>query len=192
MDDERALPEEFRRIRPPLEGRLVRLRAPEVEDAARLNDLFNDPDVLAGLMIAFPQPQAGFEEWVRASRNSDTEINFVIETLDGEPIGGCGLRFLNLRNRSANLGIWIGQPHWDQGYGTDAVRTLCRFAFHHLNLQRVDLHVYATNPRARRSYENVGFQLEGTLRRAQFVGGRHVDEHVMSLLAEEFSDDSSR
>ncbi len=171
-----------------MEGKLVRLRAPEPEDAARLNPLFNDPEVLAGLSFPFPQPVSGFEEWIRTSRTSDSEVNLIIETLDGEPIGGCGLRFLNLRNRSANLGIWIGKPHWNHGYGTDAVRTLCRFAFRHLNLHRIDLHVYATNPRAIRSYEKVGFQQEGTLREAQFVGGQHVDEYVMGLLAHELID----
>jgi RimJ/RimL family protein N-acetyltransferase len=29
------------------------------------------------------------------------------------------------------LGIWIGAPYWDRGYGTDAVRMLCRFGFLH-------------------------------------------------------------
>jgi RimJ/RimL family protein N-acetyltransferase len=185
VDTDLQLHEDFRRVRPPLEGRLIRLRAVEPEDAARLNPLFNDPGVLAGLTFPLPQPLAGFHEWLAGVRGSDSEIEFVIETPEGEAIGGCGLRGLNDRNRTGNLGIWIGRPYWDRGYGTDAVRTLCRFAFRHMNLQRIDLHVFVTNPRARRSYEKVGFRLEGTLRKAQFVGGEYVDELVMGLLAEE-------
>jgi RimJ/RimL family protein N-acetyltransferase len=131
---------------------------------------------------------AGFLEWLEKARRSDDSVEFVIETIEGEAIGACDLRQLNDRNRSANLGIWIAKPYWDRGFGTDAVRTLCRFGFRHMNLQRVDLQVYADNVRGRRAYEKVGFKLEGTLRRAQFVGGRYVDALVMGLLAEEFVD----
>jgi RimJ/RimL family protein N-acetyltransferase len=54
-----------------------------------------------------------------------------------------------------------------------------------MNLQRIGLAVYETNPRALRAYENVGFKEEGRRRRAHFVGGRHIDVIVMGLLAEE-------
>jgi RimJ/RimL family protein N-acetyltransferase len=185
VGSELQLDEDFPRVRPPLEGRLVRLRPVEPEDASRLNPMFNDPDVLAGLTVPMPQPEAGFHEWSETARGNRNELDLVIETLEREAIGGCALRGLNDRNRTADLGIWIGRAFWDRGYGTDAVRTLCRFGFRHMNLQRVDLHVFANNPGARRSYEKVGFHLEGTLRRAQFVGGQYVDELVMGLLAEE-------
>lgn len=87
--------------------------------------------------------------------------------------------------RTAILGIWIGKPYWGKGYGTDATGTLCRFAFRHMNLQRIELNVFATNPRAVRACDKVGFKLEGTRRRSAFVGGRHVDSYLMGLLAEE-------
>ena len=60
-----------------------------------------------------------------------------------------------------------------------------------MNLQRIELHVYAGNTRGIRAYERVGFRLEGTLRRAQFVGGRYVDVLVMGLLAEELVEEGA-
>jgi RimJ/RimL family protein N-acetyltransferase len=45
--------------------------------------------------------------------------------------------------------------------------------------------VFEPNERGRRVYERVGFRHEGTLRRAHFVGGRHVDVLVMGLLDDE-------
>jgi len=188
MDTGPELHEDFRRVRSAFEGRLVRLRPPEPEDARRLNPMFGDPHVLAGLTIPFPQPTTAFVEWVEAARRADDSAAFVIETLDGEAIGACDLRDMNDRNRSANLGIWIGKPYWGRGFGTDAVRTLCRLGFRHMNLQRIWLVVHADNPRGRRAYEKVGFIMEGTLRRAQFVRGAYVDAQVMSLLVEEFVD----
>ena len=85
------------------------------------------------------------------------------------------------------IGVWLGKPYWDSGLGTDAVRTLCRFGFDHLNLQRIELNVFETNPRAVRAYEKVGFVLEGTRRRAEFVRGHHVDSYLMGLLSEELA-----
>src|SRR5262249_53559974 len=108
-----------------------------------------------------------------------------IETLAGHLIGGAGLHDISASSRTAMLGIWIAREHWDQGFGTDAVRTLCRFGFRELNLRRVTLHVYANNPRGIRAYQKVGFVEEGRLRGDHFVDGGYVDVVVMGLLAEE-------
>lgn len=178
--------EHFRRIRSPFEGELVRLRAIEEEDLRRISDLFNDPDVLRFLdAVTFPQPLAGTREWWERTRKDPTQQTFVIETLPGELAGVCGLEEISARHRSAILGIWIGQPFWGRGYGTDATRTLSRLGFREMNLHRITLHVYDFNERGRRAYERVGFKEEGRLRRAQFVGGRYADIVVMGLLAEQ-------
>src|SRR2546421_737803 len=78
------------------------------------------------------------------------------------------------RSRAAVLGIWVAEAHWSRGHGTDAVRTLCRFGFREMNLQRIGLSVYETNPGGVRVYEKVGFKEEGRRRRAEFVDGRYV------------------
>lgn len=188
MTEDATLHDDFQRVHPALQGELVRLRARERDDMPTLNAMFDDPDVLAGLAVAFPQPLAGIREWFDATRSLEDEVHFVIEMLAGEAIGICGLQQIDARARQGLLGIWIGKPYWNRGYGTDAVRVLCRFGFRHMNLQRITLHVYEPNERARHVYERVGFTHEGTLRRAQFIGGRYVDDHVMGLLAEELEE----
>jgi RimJ/RimL family protein N-acetyltransferase len=171
------------------EGRLVRLRPLEESDADALNPLFGDPAVLATLDFAFPQSTTGFLEFVRSSRGSSSQVAFAIETLEGEAIGVCDLREIEPRARTGQVGIWIARHAWGGGYGTDAMRVLCRFGFRELNLHRIGLHVYETNPAGIRAYEKVGFRREGTMRRAQFAGGRYLDVHVMGLLAEELVTD---
>jgi RimJ/RimL family protein N-acetyltransferase len=177
---------DFSRIRPPLEGRLVRLRAFEEHDIPSISAMFNDPEVLYHLdQVVFPQPEEGTRDWWESIRGSADQQVFVIETLDGNLIGACDLRDVSDRSRTASLGIWIGQPYWGRGYGTDAVRTACRFGFQEMNLQRVELHVHETNQRGRRAYERAGFKEEGRLRRAHFVGGHYVDTLIMGLLSDE-------
>jgi RimJ/RimL family protein N-acetyltransferase len=181
--------EDFRRIRSPFEGRLIRLRAVEEKDLPQIHDLFNDPQVQRTLAITWPQPHAGTREWWEGARKNPGTASFVIDTLAGETVGGCSLEDINAASRSAVLGIWIGAPYWDKGYGTDAVRTLSRFGFAEMNLQRIGLAVYEVNPRGLRVYEKVGFREEGRRRRAMFLDGRYVDVVSMGLLAEEFIDE---
>jgi RimJ/RimL family protein N-acetyltransferase len=169
----------------PFEGRSIRLRAVEASDLEWINHEFWNPNVNQFMAVPWPESLEGTRAWWEAVRHQEPGP-FLIETLHGgEPVGACSLESIDARSRSAVLGIWVAEPHWDRGYGTDAVRTLCRFGFREMNLQRIGLSVYETNPRARRAYEKAGFREEGRLRRAHFVGGRHVDVIVMGLLAEE-------
>ena len=116
---------------------------------------------------------------------SDDVAYFLIETLAGEPVGACSLDGITPRARTASLGIWIDEGHWNEGLGSDAVRTLCRFGFREMNLYRIQLHVYDFNERGIRAYEKVGFREEGRLRGHQFADGSHIDVFVMGLLADE-------
>lgn len=171
-------------LHPPfLVGRLVRLRAPEPADADVLNELFNDHGVRSGIGMPLPQPVESFQEWISTARSAPDHLNLAIERLEGpDTVGMCDLMKIELPTRTATLGIWIARPWWGAGYGTDAVRTISRFGFEHMNLHRITLHVNADNDQAIRAYEKVGFTHEGRLREATFVHGGRIDELVMGLL----------
>jgi RimJ/RimL family protein N-acetyltransferase len=176
---------EEQRFRSPFEGKLVRLRAIEEEDLATLHALFNDPEVQRTLAVNWLEPMAGTRRWWEGVRANPETAAFAVETLAEELIGACSLEDMNPAARAAALGIWIGRPFWDRGFGTDSVRVLCRFGFEEMNLQRIGLSVYDINSRGIKAYEKVGFKEEGRARRAHFIDGRHVDVVRMGLLAEE-------
>jgi RimJ/RimL family protein N-acetyltransferase len=179
----------FRRVRSPFEGALVRLRAFEEDDIPRVNQLVWDPEVSRFLAMAWPESLSETRRFWERTRTGRAEgPTFVVETLPGELVGLCGLFDLRPRARTAELGIWIGRPYWNRGFGTDAVRTLSRFAVQEMNLARVALSVYESNVRGIRSYEKAGFKEEGRERRAHFIDGRHVDVVRMGLLAGELAE----
>jgi RimJ/RimL family protein N-acetyltransferase len=92
------------------------------------------------------------------------------------------------RNRSAEAGIFVGvKSLWGRGHGTDAMNALVGWGFDELNLHRIWLRVFADNPRAVRSYEKVGFRVEGRLRQDRYHRGQYSDTLVMGLLSEERS-----
>ena len=102
---------------------------------------------------------------------------------DGELIGSCQLLNVNLRHSTADLQIRIGARELrGKGYGTEAVRLLLAHAFRDMGLERVQLHVFATNQRAIRSYEKAGLRREGVLRSAAYIDGERCDVIVMGIL----------
>lgn len=174
-------------------GDRVRLRAIERSDIPTFVRWFSDPEVRRYLLMYAPPSSAQEEQWFedtlqRQQRRED--FIFVVEARVGDewvPIGNVGLHRINWKDRWAVFGIALGEKaHWDKGYGTDATRTMLRFAFEELNLHRVELEVLDENARARHCYEKAGFRYEGTRRQAAFFEGRYHDSHLMSILREEF------
>ncbi|HOQ99434.1 MAG TPA: GNAT family protein [Anaerolineae bacterium] len=172
-------------------GQRIRLRAIERDDIPTFVRWFNDPEVRQYLLMYEPMSRAKEERWFEARLEARDDYLFAIEAQDGERwvhIGNTGLHRVDWRNRHATLGIALGEKaYWGRGYGSDAVRTMLRFAFDELNLHRVELEVFDYNRRAQRCYEKAGFRLEGTRRQALYHEGRYHDEHLMSILRGEFT-----
>jgi RimJ/RimL family protein N-acetyltransferase len=172
-----------------IRGNRVYLRAVERDDLERCLAWMNDEELTSTLAMRYPMSLAREADWVeRATRGQDpSNLTFAI-CLDegGRHVGNCGLMQIDRDNRTATLGIFIGEKDCrGRGLGEEAVRLLCRFAFDEMDLAKVRLDVYATNPGAARTYERVGFQREGLLREETYRAGRRIDVIRMGLLREE-------
>ncbi len=162
------------------------LRALEQGDLPHFVRWINDPDTRRFMMMRYPLSMTEEENWWEGFLTRKNDHIFAIEASDGTYIGNIGLHGIEQENRRAVLGIIIGEKaYWGQGYGSDAIRAMLRWAFQYLNLNRVSLTVYGYNKRAIRCYEKCGFRHEGVMRRARFVDGRYYDELLMGILREE-------
>jgi RimJ/RimL family protein N-acetyltransferase len=178
-------------------GNLVRLRPPEREDCPLFVSWLRNPDLRQYITIRYVSG-AMEERWVEgllddSCRNPPGRLHFVIELLtSSEPIGVVALDNINWRDRDAEVGIIIGNPElWGLGYGSDALLIMLDVGFRWYNLHRIHLYVVHTNKRAIRTYEKCGFHKEGCLREAAFIDGRYQDLLVMSILNNEFVDETS-
>ncbi|MGE5124379.1 MAG: GNAT family N-acetyltransferase [Acidobacteriaceae bacterium] len=131
-----------------------------------------------------------WKEWLEKEldREMTHDVFFSIHTLDkDELIGFIGLFDLFQQHGDALVAIALGErDYWGQGFGTDAMRVLLRYAFNELNLHRVGLIVFEYNLRAMRSYEKAGFIPEGRIRGAILREGRRWDWIYMGLLRDEW------
>jgi RimJ/RimL family protein N-acetyltransferase len=121
-------------------------------------------------------------------RDPATRFEFTIRTLsDDKPIGSIGLGGVRWNHSDTFVGIGLGdRAYWGNGYGTDAMRIILRYAFTELNLHRVSLDVFSYNPRAQRSYEKAGFKVEGRQRQVMKRDGHRWDFIFMGILREEW------
>lgn len=174
-------------------GELVRLtdENPDVL-AAAFNRWNRDPEYFRLLDSAAPRlwSTKKMKDWFEKDLEnpSPTYVSFSIRTLaEDKLIGFVAFDEVRWVPRDAWVAIGIGErEYWGKGCGTDAMRLMLRYGFMALNLNRVSLGVFATNPRAVRSYEKCGFVHEGCIREFLLRDGKYWDMFQMGILREDW------
>ncbi len=178
---------------PLFQGELVRLTAVDPEkDSGAFSRWSRDSEYWRLLASDPPfmfSPQKS-KEWLEKTLKEDEQnlFMFMIRRLeDDRLIGEVGLDGVQWNHGDTFIGIGLGEREfWGKGYGTDAMRVILRYAFNELNLHRVSLNVFEYNRRALRSYEKVGFKVEGRARKFLCRDGKRWDLIFMGILREEW------
>lgn len=170
------------------EGQRIYFRPLELEDEPLLRRWINDPANRRYLLHRPPLSAAREREYIESQGKTAGDYTFGVVVKQGDRlIGSAGLHRVDPVNRSAVLGICVGEhAAKGRGYGRETVRLLLRFGFEELNLNRVELSVLAENWRAIRTYQKVGFVQEGCARQAHYRGGHYVDEYRFAILRSEW------
>ena len=174
---------------PALQGTLVRLRAHEPADIAALNDLINDPEVGEGLGMVMPQALSGYTGFLEMVQKDPSRVDLRHRTASTVAFRSAAVHSSPIETAQrigALMGMWLGKAYWDGGLGTDAVRTLCRFAFDHMNLQRIELDRIRDQPARQTGLREGGLRRR---RHAPAFGVRRAvntsTRYLMGLLADE-------
>jgi len=173
-------------------GHLVRLTAPDTKLLGELYPRWGRNSEFKRMLDtdpAFPHSGKATRAWFEREQNKEEPdyLLFLIRTLEEDKvIGDIGLEDPN-HHGDAFVGIGIGEPdYWSKGYGSDAMQIILRYAFQELNLHRLSLDVFEYNPRAIRSYQKVGFQVEGRYRQSLNREGRRWDMIFMGITRQEW------
>lgn len=149
------------------------LRPWQEDDAERLYFYAKDPAVGP---IAGWNPHQSVEESREIIRTvfAAPETYAVCLRDSGEPIGCIGLQTgdaanLPLAFREAELGYWLGQPHWGQGLITEAARALIQRAFTELKFDTLWCCANDENIGSKRVMEKCGFTHVRTEERPAFT-----------------------
>ena len=176
--------------RPLLRGEKVWLRPLEERDMPAYVAGINDTEVggLAGYRMPISLEQAkGWLERVNETWKKGEGFFFAVcELGDDRFVGTTWLKEVDHWHGNAELAIYMDRDHIGKGFGTDAQRVLLTFAFNAVGLNRVWLTAYASNPRAIRSYEKLGFRHEGLMRQSWRGANGLEDSVLMAILRDEW------
>lgn len=175
---------------PTLTTERLRLRPFRQSDSVQVQQLLQCREIAANTRtIEHPYPNGAAAIWIAThpdSWNTGAAAVFAICERNDEAavLGAIGLE-LNHEYEHAELGYWIGQPYWGNGYCTEAAVELLKFGFQHFGLRRIHAHCYSRNPASSRVLEKAGMRHEGTLRKHVKKWGTFEDIEFFGVLAEE-------
>jgi len=168
----------------------LRLRPFHPSDAEVVAQLAGAREV-ADTTLHIPHPYCleDAEDWIASTEiafDRGDAVTFAIQRRqDRKLVGAIGIH-LNRDHEYAEMGYWIGVPHWNQGYCTEAAARALAYAFEKLQLNRVQARYFSRNPASGRVLQKLGMQHEGTLRKVVKKWDRFEDLELYSILKSEW------
>ncbi|CAG0957816.1 MAG: GNAT family N-acetyltransferase [Rhizobiaceae bacterium] len=143
-----------------LTERLV-LRAPHEDDVPDLARLANNRRV-AEMLARMPHPYGETEAraFIAMTRQKGRPgATYAVTLAETGAFLGCA--GLNATDRGLEMGYWIGEPYWKQGYATEAAHALVDLAFRVTAINALHVSCRVINPASRRVIHKCGFQYAG-------------------------------
>lgn len=140
----------------------------------------------SGPFFTYPLDEPQLETYLQTSYQNPPprRIYKAVDLERGDVVGHIELNNIDRRNNTATLSkVLVGDPQLrGHGIGTMMARCLLAVAFDEMHLHRIDLHVFDWNTAAVKSYQKIGFIIEGHLRDYRKVGDTYWSSYLMSIL----------
>ena len=159
------------------------IREYEAGDAPALVRHADNRGIWLNLRDRFPHPYTAISagRWLEQVALEKPTVSFAIAT--EELIGGIGFVLgSDVFRETAEIGYWLGEPFWNRGIATRAVRAFTEWGFADLALRRIFAGVFETNLASARVLEKCGYVREGRLRKSILKDGRVLDELLYAIV----------
>jgi ribosomal-protein-alanine N-acetyltransferase len=168
-------------------GERVFLRPPTARDLEEFISLNRASTRLHRGLVSPPAEPEQFHAFLKRCRRADCACFLICRVADGAIVGSINLsQIFRGGFQNAYLGYYVGQPYAGEGYMTEALRLMLRYAFAHLRLHRLEANIQPGNVASIALVRRAGFMREGYSRRYLKVCGRWRDHERWALIAEEW------
>jgi len=170
-----------------IEGKRVFLRFPKQNDQAEYLALNRRSASFHRGLASPPTRPEQFAAFIERCRRDTTVSFFICRRTDGVIVGYISLsEIVRGGFQSAYLGYHMGAEFAGQGYMTEAIALVLRYAFTKLKLHRVEANIQPGNVPSLALVKRAGFVKEGFSRRYLKICGRWRDHERWTILAEDW------
>ncbi|UCE37845.1 MAG: GNAT family N-acetyltransferase [Thermoplasmata archaeon] len=174
-----------------LETERLILRPLREEDAESIYQHVKEYDIAKWTInIPHPYPRDGAIIFIRQSMElleKGLSYELAIELKpELKIVGVVSFVKVDKRHKNAELGYWIGKPHWNNGIATEASLKILEFGFSELSLERVFAKCFHDNLPSKRVMEKIGMEYEGKFRHEVLREDRYIDMIYFSILKEDW------
>ena len=143
------------------------------------------------LNIPYPYEDGMAEAWIGTHEEHFEDgkgIIFAVTLKDsGQLVGSVGIT--NKEHDRGEMGYWIGQPYWNQGYATEAAQAIITHGFEELTLNKISATHLERNPASGRVMEKAGMSYEGCSPQHVKKWGEYEDMVFYGILGDDFRKD---
>lgn len=142
------------------------------------------------LVVPYPYKRKDALFWINiCKKNKKKEHHYMIELKSEKKIiGGIGIQDIHKQCQSAQVGYWINEKYHGQGYGSEALNAVLKFAFEKLRFRRIEAAVFVGNPSSGKLLEKFGGVQEGLKRKSEVckADGKIKDAYIYGILKEDW------
>ena len=164
-------------------------------DIEKHHALISDPSIMYYIQDVFSASREESEENLRNAiedidNPSRTKVYLVIETKEGDYVGGIGYTVSshNPAGKRVEIGYFTYPQFWRKGYATEALKELIKYAFCEDSVYRMDGTCIKENKASRKVMEKCGFVFEGERRKFEWHHDSLKGRYVFGLLKEEWEE----
>ncbi|MFZ4547889.1 MAG: GNAT family N-acetyltransferase, partial [Bacteroidales bacterium] len=158
-------------------GNIV-LRPLRLTDAERVVELANNEKISRNLRDGFPHPYTLDDAKAFLEKFSDQDpVTFFGIDYCGEYVGNISLVLgQDIYRKSAEIGYFLGEPYWNKGIASGAVKLITEYGFNTLGIIRIHTGIFEYNTASIRVLEKCGFKKEGVFSKSVFKQNKIWDE----------------
>lgn len=167
-----------------------------LDDAGSLFEHFSNREVVEYYDLEAFQDEGQVQKLINLFKkrfNEELGIRWAIKLKSNNQfVGTCGFNAWNQKMKSSVIGYDISRRYWGQGYATEALREIVKFAFSGGlpcgDINRIQGDTVPGNSASEAVLKKLGFKEEGLLRESGYWKGRFHDLKCFGLIKSEYNE----
>jgi [ribosomal protein S5]-alanine N-acetyltransferase len=147
---------------------MIKLRKVSQKDLKTLYALFKNDNILSNLLTEIKAKDLKLKDerkWIKNIQNEYQQKKpysyHLVIILDNKLIGSIGAKNLDYKNQKTEIGYWIGEPYWNKGYMSIALKQFTDLLQKKFKINRIEAYPFSYNLPSIKVLEKTGFKFEG-------------------------------